>query len=36
MQLHNQFDSIEEACEAIQRYVLDNGESYKLGKSDKK
>jgi MuDR family transposase len=36
MQLHNQFDSIEAACEAIRRYVLDNGESFKGVKSDQK
>jgi hypothetical protein len=36
MQLHDRFDSIEAAREAIRRYVLDNGESFKSGKSDKK
>ena len=36
MQLHNQFNSILEAQEAIRRYVLDNGESFKLAKSDKR
>jgi len=36
MQLHDQFNSIPEAREAIRRYVLDNGESFKLVKSDKR
>jgi hypothetical protein len=36
MQPHDRFDSIEAAYEAIQRYVLDNEESFKGGKSDQK
>ncbi len=36
MQLHDQFESIEVAREAIRRYVLDQGESFKLIKSDQK
>lgn len=35
MQLGDRFESIEAACEAIKRYVLDEGESYRE-KSDKK
>jgi hypothetical protein len=34
MQLHDRFDSIEAAYQAIRRYV--NGESFKSGKSDQK
>ena len=33
--LHDTFASIVEACEAINRYVLDKGESYKVYKSNK-
>jgi hypothetical protein len=36
MQLHNRFDSIDAARDAIRQHVLDNGESFKLVKSDKK
>jgi len=36
MQLGDQFQSIDAACEAIRRHVLDNSESFKLAKSDKK
>jgi hypothetical protein len=36
MQLHDRFESVDAAREAIRRYVLDNGESFKLVKSDKK
>lgn len=36
MQLHDCFESIEAACEAIKRYVLDNRESFRCNKSDKK
>jgi hypothetical protein len=36
MQYGDKFDSIKAAREAIRRYVLDNGESFKGGKSDKK
>jgi len=36
MQLHDRFETIDAACEAIRRYVLDNGESFKLVKSNKK
>jgi hypothetical protein len=36
MQLHDRFDSIEAACEAIRQYVLNNGESFKGGKSNQK
>jgi hypothetical protein len=34
--LHNTFASIAEACEAINRHVLDDGESYRVYKSDSK
>jgi hypothetical protein len=36
LQLGDQFESIDAACEAIQHYVLNSGESYKTEKSDKK
>lgn len=36
MQLNDQFESVNAAREAIRRYVLDDGESFKLVKSDKK
>ena len=37
IQLSDKSDSIEVACKAIRRYVLDNGKSFKLKKkSDKK
>jgi MuDR family transposase len=36
MQLHDRFESIAAAHEAIKRYVLDNGESFRCNKSDKK
>jgi hypothetical protein len=36
MQLNDRFDSIKAAREAIQQYVLDNSESFKVEKSDKK
>ena len=36
MQLHDRFESIAAAREAIKRYVLDNGESFRCNKSDKK
>lgn len=36
MQLHNRFETIKAACEAIKRYVLDNRESFKVDLSDKK
>jgi MuDR family transposase len=36
MQQGDKFNSIDSACEAIKRYVLDNGESFKLKKSNKK
>jgi len=36
MQRGDRFDSIETASEAIRRYVLDNGEPFKLDKLDKK
>jgi hypothetical protein len=36
MQLGDQFPSIDAAREAIRRHVLDNSESFKLAKSDKK
>jgi hypothetical protein len=34
--LHDTFASIAEACEAINRHVLDDGESYRVYKSDSK
>jgi hypothetical protein len=34
--LYNTFASIAEASEAINRYVLDDGESYQVYKSDSK
>jgi hypothetical protein len=34
--LHDTFASIAEACEAINRHVLDDGESYRVYKSDTK
>ena len=36
MQLHDRFELVNAAREAIRRYVLDNGESFKLVKSNKK
>src|ERR1700736_2988799 len=36
MQRGDTFDSIDSAREAIKRYILDKGESFKLKKSDKK
>jgi hypothetical protein len=36
MQLHNQFQSINAACQAIRAFVLDNDESFKVVASDKK
>jgi len=36
MQLHDRFETIDAAREAIRRYVLDNRELFKLVKSDKK
>jgi hypothetical protein len=36
MQFGDQFNSIEAAREAIRQYVLDNGESFKVDKSDQK
>lgn len=36
MQYGDQFETVEVAREAIKRYVLDNGESFKVRKSDKK
>jgi hypothetical protein len=36
MQLHDHFETIKAAREAIKRYVLDNGESFKVDLSDKK
>jgi MuDR family transposase len=36
MQLGDQFATVEAAREAVKRYVLDNGESFKVDKSDKK
>jgi hypothetical protein len=34
--LYNTFASIAEACEAVNRHVLDDGESYQVYKSDAK
>ena len=36
MQIGNQFSSIKVACNAIQRYTLDDGKSYRVVASDKK
>jgi hypothetical protein len=36
MQLSDQFESIQAACDAIKRFVLDQGESFEVEKSDKK
>jgi hypothetical protein len=36
MQQGDKFNSIDSACEAIKRYVLDNSELFKLKKSNKK
>lgn len=36
MQRGDQFESIKAACEAITRYVLNQGESFRVEKSDKK
>jgi hypothetical protein len=36
MQRGHQFETLEAAKEAINRHILDNGESYKVKKSDKK
>ena len=36
MECGDQFESIQAAKEAINRYVLDNGESFKVKRSDKK
>jgi MuDR family transposase len=36
MQRGDQFETVEAACEAIKQYVLDNGKSLKVDKSDKK
>ena len=36
VQLGDIFDSMEAACEAVQRYVLDEGELYKTAYADKK
>lgn len=36
MQLHDQFESIKAARDAITRFVLDEGESFHVEKSDKK
>jgi hypothetical protein len=36
MQLHNQFESLDAACNAIKAYVLDEGELFKTVVSNKK
>jgi hypothetical protein len=36
MQLHDHFETIKAAHKAIKRYVLNNGESFKVDLSDKK
>ena len=36
MQVHDQFESIDAARQAIRPFVLDNGESFKVVASDKK
>lgn len=36
MQIHDQFESIDAARQAIRAFVLDNGESFKVVASDKK
>jgi hypothetical protein len=36
MQLHDCFESIAAACEAIKQHVLNNRESFKCNKSNKK
>jgi hypothetical protein len=36
MQIHDQFESIDAARQAIRAFVLDNGESFKVVAFDKK
>jgi hypothetical protein len=36
MQLGDQFESILAACDAIKRFILDQGESFQVEKLDKK
>jgi hypothetical protein len=36
MQIHDQFESIDAARQAIQAFILDNGESFKVVASNKK